>query len=73
MVKVETARIKNLYVYLKKATADEIIVRTTHCEGGWHDNEFDANAAGFDIVKFINPEYKARREFAWCYRLTRRK
>ena len=69
---VETKTIKNLYGYLKATKADEIIVRTSYVEGGWHDNEFDANAAGFDISRFINPEYVARYEFADCYRLVRR-
>ena len=68
----ETKHIRNLYAYLKATKADEIIIRTTYCTGGWHDNEFDAHAAGFNITRFINPEYEARHEFAECYRLTRR-
>lgn len=68
----ESATVRNLYTYLKRTTADEIIIRTTRVTGGWHDNEFDANKAGFNISRFINPEYEARREFAECYRLTRR-
>lgn len=68
----ENKTIRNLYAYLKATTADEIIIRTSRVTGGWHDNEFDANAAGFDISRFINPEYEARHEFAECYRLTRR-
>lgn len=67
----ETNRIRNLYAYLKRTDADEIIVRTTYVEGGWHDNEFDAQAAGFNIYRFQNPEYAMRHEFAECYRLTR--
>lgn len=68
----ENKTIRNLYAYLKATTADEIIIRTSRVTGGWHDNEFDANAAGFNISRFINPEYEARHEFAECYRLTRR-
>lgn len=64
--------ISNLYAYLKKTTEDEIIVRTSRVRGGWHDNEFDVQAAGFDICRFINPELEARHKFFECYRLTRR-
>lgn len=69
---IEKSTIRNLYAYLKATNADEIIVRTTRVEGGWHDNEFDANAAGFSIVRFTNPEYVAKHEFAECYRLVRK-
>lgn len=68
----ETNTVRNLYKYLKETKADEIIIRTTRVSGGWHDNEFDANAAGFNISRFINPEYVAKHEFAECYRLVRR-
>ena len=64
--------IGNLYSFLMKTTENEIVVRTTHVRGGWHDNEFDAHAAGFNISRFINPEMEARHEFAECYRLVRR-
>lgn len=72
MAITEKKTIRNLYTYLKNTTADEIIVRTSYVEGGWHDNEFDAQAAGFDIQRFINPEYEALNQFAECYRLTRK-
>lgn len=52
---------------------NEIIVRTSHVKGGWYDNELDAHLAGFDIERFINPEYEAKHEFSECYRLTRSK
>ena len=68
----ELSTIRSLYSYLKNTDADEIIVRTTRVEGGWHDNEFDANAAGFNIVRFQNPEYLAKHQFAECYKLTRK-
>lgn len=68
----ENSRIRNLYGYLMKTKADSIIVRTTLVSGGWNDNEFDANAAGFSICRFRNPEYEARHEFAECYRLIRK-
>ena len=68
----EKSTIRNLYAYLKRTDADEIIVRTSRVEGGWHDNEFDAQAAGFDICRFQNPEYEALHQFAECYKLTRR-
>ena len=70
---LETRMISNLYAYLKKTTADDIVIRTTHVSGGWHDNEFDAHAAGFDIYRFVNKEMAARHEFANCYHLVRRK
>lgn len=63
--------ISNLYAYLKATKENEIVVRTSRVKGGWHDNEFDAQAAGFHICRFINPELEARHEFAECYRLTR--
>ena len=69
----ENRTIENLYTYLRKSTEDEIIVRTSRVKGGWHDNEFDANAAGFDICRFTNPVFEAQRTFSECYRLTRRK
>lgn len=65
--------ISNLYKYLKATKEDEIVVRTSRVKGGWHDNEFDAQAAGFHIQRFNNPELEARREFSECYRLTRKK
>ena len=68
----ETKRVSNLYKYLKETKADEIIIRTTNVTGGWHDNEFDANAAGFNIYRFINPEYVEKHEFAECYHLVRK-
>lgn len=64
-------RIENLYAFLKGTKEDEIIVRTTRVAGGWHDNEFDAKAAGFMISRFTNKEMEARHEFSECYRLTR--
>lgn len=73
MTITENKTIANLYSYLKHTTADEIIVRTSRVKGGWHDNEFDANAAGFSISRFQNPEYEARHEFAECYRLVRKR
>ena len=72
MTHTENKTIRNLYTYLKATKADEIIVRTSRVAGGWHDNEFDAQAAGFDISRFNNPEYEALRQFSECYRLTRR-
>ena len=71
-ITIEGKTIENLYSFLKRTDADEIIVRTTRVKGCWYDNEFDANAAGFHIVRFINPEYEARHEFSECYRITRK-
>ena len=68
----ETRCIHNLYSYLKNTREDRIIIRTSLVSGGWHDNEFDAHAAGFEISRFQNPEYIARHEFAECYLLIRR-
>ena len=73
MVYTEKSTIRNLYTYLKATKEDDIIVRTSYVSGGWHDNEFDAQAAGFDIYRFHNPEYEALHQFSECYRLTRRK
>lgn len=66
------ARITNLYSFLKKQDADRIIIRTTYCNGGWHDNEFDANAAGYNISRFLNPEWKAIHQFSEAYLLTKK-
>ena len=73
MAYTEKSTVRNLYSYLKATKEDEIIIRTSYVSGGWHDNEFDAHAAGFDIYRFINPEYEALHQFAECYRLIRRK
>jgi uncharacterized protein with NRDE domain len=64
--------INNLYAFLMSTNEDEIIVRTSLVSGGWHDNEFDAHAAGFNISRFTNQAIEARRGFAECYRITRR-
>lgn len=69
---IEKNTIKNLYSYLLRTKEDEIIIRTSHVKGCWDDNEFDAHKAGFNIVKFINPEYEAKNEFAECYRIIRK-
>jgi hypothetical protein len=69
---LENGFIKNLYAYLKNTKEDEIVVRTSHVMGGWHDNEFDANAAGFNIHRFNNKEMEARHEFSECYHLIRK-
>lgn len=68
----ENKTINNIYGYLKRTTATEIIVRTSRVQGGWHDIEFDANAAGFKVSRFHNPEYEARHEFAECYKFVRK-
>ena len=70
-ITVENKTIANLYQFLKATDADEIVVRTSRVKGGWHENEFDANAAGFHIARFINPVYEARHEFAECYKMVR--
>lgn len=71
-ITIEGKTIDNLYSFLKKTDADEIIIRTSRVRGGWHDNESDAMSAGFCIRRFINPEYEARHEFAECYKITRK-
>ncbi len=71
-ITIEGKTIENLYGFLKQTDADEITIRTSRVRGGWHDNEFDAHAAGFNIYRFINPEYVARHEFPDCYKITRR-
>lgn len=67
-----TSPVTNLRALLRNTDADEIIARTTYIPGGWHDNEFDANRAGFSICRFINEEYVRNHTFAECYRLSRR-
>lgn len=71
-ITVEGQVIKNIYSYLKHTDADEVVIRTSQVRGGWHDIEFDANAAGFNITRFINPEYEARHQFPECYKFWRR-
>jgi len=66
-----THPVSNLRAFLRNTDADEIIGRTTYFSGGWHDNEFDAQCAGFNLCRFINPEYVRNHTFAACYRLTR--
>lgn len=72
MAYTEKSTVRNLYSYLKATKENEIIIRTSYVSGGWHDNELDANLAGFDIYRFINPEYEALHQFAECYKLIRR-
>lgn len=67
------AKIKNLYSFLRKQDADKIVIRTTYCMGGWHDNEFDANAAGYNIYRIRYPEWEAKHEFSEAYELIRKK
>lgn len=71
-ITIENKTISNLSDFLKKTDADEITIRTSRVCGGWHDNEFAANRAGFNICRFINPEYVAAHTFAECYRITRK-
>ena len=73
-VYVETKTIRDLSSYLRNTDKDEIVVRTTYVKTGqgWHDDEFDANRAGFSISRFINPEYVKKHEFAECYYLKRK-
>ena len=67
-----THRIPDLCAFLRSTDADEIIARTTYIPGGWHDAEFEAHRAGFQISRFINEDYVRNHTFAECYRLTRR-
>lgn len=67
-----THRINDLDTFLRKTDADEIIARTTYIPGGWHEAEFAANHAGFQISRFLNEEYLRNHTFAECYRLIRR-
>lgn len=65
-------KVEDLWKWLKKTEYDEIIIRTTRVAGGWHDNEFDAHHAGFDIFRFNDSEMSRRHEFSECYHLVRR-
>ena len=67
-----THRIPDLCAFLRGTDADEIIARTTYIPGGWHEAEFAANRAGFQISRFLNEEYLRNHTFAECYRLIRR-
>ena len=67
-----THRIPDLYAFLRGTDADEIIARTTYIPDGWHDAEFEAHRAGFQISRFINEDYVRNHTFAECYCLTRR-
>ena len=67
-----THRIPDLGAFLRSTDADEIIARTTYIPGGWHEAEFAANRAGFQISRFIHEDYLRNHTFAECYRLTRR-
>lgn len=69
---IEKKIVRNLYSYLINTKENEIIIRTSYVKGGWCDNELDAHLAGFNIVRFINPEYEAKHEFSECYKLTRK-
>ena len=51
-----THRLSDLGTFLRSTDADEIIARTTYIPGGWHDAEFEAHRAGFQISSFINEE-----------------
>lgn len=68
---VEKKTVRNLYAYLIRTKEDEIIIRTSHVKGCWDDNEFDSHKAGFNIVRFINPEYEVNHQYSECYKLTR--
>lgn len=63
----------DIYSYLKNNKNDSIIVRTTYAGGGWHDVEFDAHLAGFDIYRVNSPDMASRREFSECYLFKREK
>ena len=67
-----THRLFDLGAFLQGTDADEIIARTTYIPGGWHEAEFEAHRAGFQISWFLNEAYLRNHTFAECYRLTRR-
>ena len=67
-----THRIPDLHAFLQGTDADEIIARTTYIPGGWHDAEFAAHRADFQISRFINEDYVRNHTFSECYRLIRR-
>lgn len=67
-----THRLSDLGAFLRGTDADEIIARTTYIPGGWHEAEFEAHRAGFQISRFLNKDYVRNHTFAEYYRLTRR-
>lgn len=66
------ARIENFYSWLKKQNAKEIVIRTSYVKGGWHDNEFDANAAGYSISRGHYEKWENLHQFSECYYLTKK-
>lgn len=66
-------KISNLYDFLKKTNKDEIIVLSSCVDGCWSENEFDAHAANFDIIRYIDENRVRLHLFPEVYKLTRRK
>lgn len=64
--------INNLYSYLKSTCVNEMRIPTTYVNGCWDDVEFDANAAGFSIVRYIDKEREQKHLFAECYHIKRK-
>jgi len=69
--RMTTTKIANLYSFLKHTDLDDILLRTSYVDGCWHDNEFDAHRAGFNIYRITDEELEARHEFSTCYHLVR--
>ncbi len=70
MVLLTERKIANIGAFLRNSLEDEIVIRTSYMDAGWHDIEFDANRAGFNVYRFINKELQGFNE---CYRFVRKK
>lgn len=66
------AKIENLAQFLRNTKFNTLFIRTTYVMGGWHDNEFDANAAGFHISRTTFSEFEKAHEFSTVYQLIRK-
>lgn len=48
-----TQTIGNLSSFLKSTDLKNFIIVSGRVDGGWHDIEFTANAAGFNVYRFV--------------------
>lgn len=69
--RMTSTKVEDLRTFLRNTDLDDILLRTSYVAGGWHDNEFDAHRAGFNIYRTHDQELADRHEFADCYHLVR--
>ena len=70
MVLLTKRKIASSGAFLRNSSEDEIVIRTSYVQGGWHDIEFDANRAGFNVYRFTCKELEG---FSECYKFIRKK